>query len=176
MASAFGHAIAAVGIGKLFPQKIMHSKVYVLGATSAILPDLDIISYHFGLYDLSIWTHRGITHSFFAAFLWAGILLLIFHWKQAKKAKIVLFNYYFIATASHGFLDALTNGGDGVAFLAPFSDERIFLPFRPIQVSPIGISNFFSEWGISVLKSEFIFIMLPSLALFLIGKLINKKI
>jgi len=26
---------------------------------------------------------------------------------------------------------------------------RIFLPFKPIQVSPIGISNFFTEWGVS---------------------------
>jgi hypothetical protein len=33
---------------------------------------------------------------------------------------------------------------------------RIFLPFKPIQVSPIGISNFFTEWGFRMIVSELI--------------------
>ena len=53
----------------------------------------------------------------------------------------------FMATASHGVLDAMTDGGSGVAFLAPFDDTRYFLPWRPIPVSPIGVSRFFSGAG-----------------------------
>ena len=54
-----------------------------------------------------------------------------------------------MSCASHALLDAMTNGGLGVAVYWPFSLKRIFLPFKPIQVSPIGISNFFTEWGVS---------------------------
>ena len=45
--------------------------------------------------------------------------------------------------ASHGVLDALTDGGPGVAFLAPFDDTRYFFPWRPIRVSPLW-RGFFS--------------------------------
>jgi len=49
-----------------------------------------------------------------------------------------------------------------VAFLAPFDDRRFFFPFRPIQVSPIGIARFFSARGLAVLRSELVWVWLPS--------------
>lgn len=176
MASVFGHAIAAIGIGKLFPKKVITPKVYVLGAVSSMLPDLDVMAYKFGLYGDSMWNHRGITHSFFAALLWAIILLMVYHRSQRRRTKIRLGFYYFIATASHGILDAMTTGGDGISFFAPFNTERYFLPWRYIQVSPLGIKNFFSEWGVEVLQSEFVYILLPSLVLGLVGNFLNKKV
>ena len=38
----------------------------------------------------------------------------------------------------HGLLDALTDGGLGVALAWPWSDARIFAPWRPLPVAPIG--------------------------------------
>src|SRR6266540_4876570 len=35
----------------------------------------------------------------------------------------------------HGFFDAMTNGGLGVAFFAPFDSRRYFLAFRPLEVA-----------------------------------------
>src|SRR5678815_3579050 len=64
-------------------------------------------------------------------------------------------------TASHGLLDALTNGGRGIGFFAPFSNHRYFFPWRPIQVSPIGV-GFFSPRGLRVLASEAGWIWVPS--------------
>jgi inner membrane protein len=72
--------------------------------------------------------------------------------------------YLFLAIASHGMLDALTNGGLGVAFLAPFSSGRYFFPWRPILVSPISVHRFFSERGVAVLTSELVIVWLPSIA------------
>jgi inner membrane protein len=69
--------------------------------------------------------------------------------------------YLFLATASHGVLDAATDGGLGVALLAPFDAERVFFPFRPIAVSPIGASAFVSARGAAVLASELLWIWLP---------------
>jgi inner membrane protein len=120
--------------------------------------------------------HRGITHSFsFACVLGVLVALVFFrdvpffsaHW-------LLLASYFFVVTASHALLDALTNGGLGVALLAPFSNDRYFFPWRPIQVSPIGI-GFFSERGWRVMLSELKWIWLPSGMLFLLSILLRRR-
>jgi inner membrane protein len=68
------------------------------------------------------------------------------------------FAYFFTATASHSVLDAMTNGGLGVAFFSPFSKDRYSLPWRPIRVSPISLHRFFSGRGYAVLQSELLWI------------------
>ena len=69
----------------------------------------------------------------------------------------------FAATASHALLDMLTDGGLGVALFAPVSNARLFFPWRPVTVSPIG-AGFFSAQGAAVLLSEFVWVWLPVLA------------
>jgi len=51
--------------------------------------------------------------------------------------------FFFPLTASHGLLDAFTNGGLGIAFLAPLYNERYFIPWTPIEVSAMGLADFF---------------------------------
>jgi membrane-bound metal-dependent hydrolase YbcI (DUF457 family) len=63
--------------------------------------------------------------------------------------------YLFVCALSHPLLDALTNGGRGVALLSPFSNHRYFFPWRPIEVSPIGALD------LGVLWSEVRWIWLP---------------
>ena len=55
----------------------------------------------------------------------------------------------------------MTTGGEGVGFFIPFDNSRYFFSLRPIKVSPIGINEFFSEWGINVLLSELKYIGVP---------------
>ena len=85
-----------------------------------------------------------------------------------------LFLWFTAVTASHGLLDALTNGGRGIAFFAPFSDHRYFFPWRPIQVSPIGV-GFFSPRGLRVLASEAQWIWLPSAIIAVSARLIRRR-
>jgi len=177
MASAFGHAALVLGGHKLFASKTMTRTVLLLGITSAVLPDLDVFFHHFtgsSHFAYDYFGHRGITHSIFYAILWAASLVAIFHRKSKDNLTIGIF--YFLCTISHGVLDAMTTGGDGIGFLLPFSTERFFTPFRLIQVSPIGISRFFSEWGVRVLKSEFIYIGIPSILFYFTGLILNKKV
>jgi inner membrane protein len=75
----------------------------------------------------------------------------------------------FMSTISHGVLDAMTTGGLGVAFLSPFSNERFFFEWRVIQVSPIGVSSFFSEWGVRVLSSELVYVWFPCALIAAVG-------
>ena len=91
------------------------------------------------------------------------------------KKGILLILFFTICTASHAVLDALTTGGLGVAFFSPFDSTRYFFPWRPIQVSPIGVERFFSEKGIKVLLSEFVWIVIPSTVYILITIYIKRR-
>jgi len=175
MASAFGHAASIVGLKQLFPNKTFGKKALFIGIVSSILPDIDVLAYKFGITAPDILGHRGLTHSILFAALWSLLILFIFHQKE-KKNYLLLLVFYFLCTASHGFLDAMTNGGDGITFFLPFTSERYFLPWQVIQVSPIGLEHFFSEWGIEVLISEFKYIGIPSLLLFGLGTFLNKSV
>jgi len=70
--------------------------------------------------------------------------------------------YFFVVTASHVVLDAITDGGRGIAFFAPLDTTRYFFPWRPVHVSPISIRAFFSNRGLQILRSELVFIWLPT--------------
>ena len=71
--------------------------------------------------------------------------------------------FLFLVTASHGILDAFTNGGLGVAFFAPFSGERFFFPVRPIEVSPLSLDRFLTARGLAILASEVRWVWIPAL-------------
>ncbi len=55
--------------------------------------------------------------------------------------------------ASHGLLDAMTDGGKGVALLWPLTTKRFFFAWRPIPVAPIG-AGFLSLRGLRVALVE----------------------
>ncbi len=176
MASAFSHAIASVAIGKISFIKNIDKKFWLLGIFCAVIPDADAIGFKLGIAYESLWGHRGITHSFFFAALLAFAVTYFFYEKEKTGSNrwFSLFAFFFFATTSHSVLDAMTTGGLGVAFFAPFDNTRFFFPFRPIKVSPIGIASFFSEWGWRVLKSEFVWVWIPSFVVIGISHSVKK--
>ncbi len=52
-----------------------------------------------------------------------------------------------------------------MAFLAPFSNDRFFFPFQPIEVSPINPARFLTGRGLEVLYSEILYVWVPSMLL-----------
>jgi inner membrane protein len=157
LASGFSHAIAALSIGTCFYRPGMPKRVGVAGAVCSVVPDLDVIGFRFGIHYGDFWGHRGFTDSFlFAALLATLVAILTFRKVSSETSLLCVWIYLFLATASHGFLDAMTDGGLGVAFFSPFNNDRYFLPWRPIRVSPIGVGRFFTERGLAVLQSELI--------------------
>ncbi|MCL4131465.1 UNVERIFIED_CONTAM: hypothetical protein GTU68_035463 [Idotea baltica] len=163
MATLFTHAFSAVVIhaGRLSKRKSFG--VLLIGAISAALPDIDVITFSFGIPYGSMWGHRGFTHSIFFAVIWSGFVALILRNIGWKISFYWTMGFLFLCTASHGVLDAMTTGGKGVAFFAPWDTERYFLPWRWIKVSPIGITNFKGEWAKAVLLSEFYLVWIPGL-------------
>ena len=164
MASAFSHALAAGALGAAFYRPGWPARFWILGATCAVIPDADVFGAAAGIPFESALGHRGLSHSLvFAAGLAAVVVALGFPRDSTGDARGRLWLYFFLATTSHGVLDALTNGGPGIAFFLPFDDTRYFFPFRPILVSPIGVGAFFSEWGLRVIRNEAVWIGLPCL-------------
>ncbi len=170
MASAFAHALTAYSLNKIACPALNNKRFLFFVIISSILPDLDVLGFRFGIAYGDLWGHRGLTHSLFFAVIWALLLWALLRssvdYKQTpflSKTGFIAIIILFLSTASHGLLDAMTNGGLGVAFFSPFDNTRYFLPWQPIQVSPIGIRDFFSVYGLRVILSELIWIGLPCL-------------
>ena len=178
MASVFTHALVGVALGRIFRfEGETRARFWILSAACAVLPDADVVGLFFGIRYGDAFGHRGFSHSLLFALLSACLVVLVFFRAPVphdhvdtdaeaaaavrKRVKLRLILYFFLVTASHALLDALTNGGLGVAFFAPFDPTRYFFPFRPVEVSPIGISSFFSSWGLAVIRSELLWIWLP---------------
>jgi len=176
MASLFGHAFIAIALGKSFSRNQQTWKLILIAIVCAIIPDADVIGFQFGIPYSSFWGHRGFSHSLLFALLFSILVTAIFYRKQffSKKGFILLL-FFFLCVASHSVLDALTNGGYGVAFFSPFDNSRYFFPFTPIKVSPIGVLRFFSERGVYVIRNEIIWIGIPGFIYMIIAFLVRKK-
>jgi inner membrane protein len=195
MPTIFSHALAASAAGQWWGRRLP-AGFWTWTAVCAMLPDVDVIAFSFGVPYDDMFGHRGITHSvFFAAIAGAVVALHLLHRPDADSHRpaadshrpaadshrpaadshrvMLLVLWFAGVTASHGLLDALTNGGRGIAFFAPFSDHRYFFPWRPIQVSPIGV-GFFSARGLRVLASEAGWIWLPSAIIAVCARLIRR--
>ena len=176
VASVFSHAVAALSIGACFYRPGTHKRVWVVGAVCSMIPDLDVIGFRFGIRYGDFWGHRGFTHSLlFAAVVASAVSATGFRRVLPGLGRFPMWMYFFLATASHGLLDALTDGGLGVAFFAPFDNHRYFLPWRPIHVSPIGAGRFFTHRGLEVLQSELLWIWLPAALLALSVWLMRRR-
>ena len=174
MASVLSHAVAASAITAVFYRPGVPKRVWIAGIACSVIPDLDVIGFRFGIQYGDFWGHRGFTHSLLFAALLAAVLTVIAK-IQLGITRFSLFAYLFLATASHGVLDAMTNGGLGVGFLLPFDNRRSFLPWRPIRVSPIGVTRFFSARGFAVLQTELVWVWLPSI-LIIAAAVISRRV
>jgi inner membrane protein len=176
MASLPSHAIAALGLGAFFYKPGIPKRVWVVGAVCSVIPDIDVIGFWFGIRYGDFWGHRGFTHSLvFAAVLASAVVLVGFRGGLPNISRLSVWTYLFLATASHGFLDAMTDGGLGVAFFAPFDNHRYFLPWTPIRVSPIGLGRFFTSRGAAVIRSELLWIWVPVGALVVSALLLRSR-
>ena len=163
MASGFGHLAVAYAMGKTLNPAWASTRFWVLTVLCCLLPDVDVLGLVMGIPYDHVLGHRGITHSVVFAIM-VGIVMprvLTSGFSCSTYRYSTLAVYFSLVTLSHGVLDALTDGGLGIAFFAPFDATRYFFPWRPIAVSPIGISEFFSHWGLSVLLTEGIWIGIP---------------
>ena len=154
----------------------MRARFWLAAVVCAVLPDIDVIGFGLGVHYGDMLGHRGFTHSLLFALVVAVVTVaLVFRDAQPlSKMWFRLVTCFFVVTASHGVLDALTNGGLGVAFFAPFNSTRYFFPWRPIQVSPIGLDFFSSHRAVAVIVSEIQWVWIPSALIFMAASIVRK--
>lgn len=171
MPTTLTHALIGLGAATVFAARSMPPSFYGLAVALSLLPDLDVVSFRLGIPYNSRFGHRGFSHSLCCAVLVSLVVAALassyygVSWWQ-------LGGFSLIVVVVHSLLDAITNGGCGIAFFSPFNDRRYFLPFRPVQVSPIGLAVF-SRWGLRALLSEVVWIWLP-LALLVIAVVLKR--
>ena len=147
-----------VGLGEAVPARLLGA-----GIVASMLPDLDVAAFRLGIPYSADLGHRGFTHSLAFALgvaLAGGVGHRLLRARFAPAAC-----FLFLAVASHPLLDALTNGGLGVAWLWPLSSERFFAPFRPIRVAPISLRALLSTRGLAVIASELEYVWVPCAAI-----------
>lgn len=173
MCSVLTHPAVPVALVTLLPQETLSPTVLLVGVACSVIPDLDVIGFRFGITSDHMLGHRGLTHSIvFAAALGALLTYTLFGTSHPDLWAVCLF--LFLSTLSHPLLDMLTNGGRGVALLAPFSNARYFFPWRPIEVSPVSVRRFFSGRGVAIIRSELRWVWLPAAAVVILGMMVRR--
>ena len=165
MCTAITHAFVALAAGKACFNRPMPAKFWLLAAGCSAGPDLDVGLMHWGVPYESFFGHRGFFHSITFALILA---IIVVSWAFRREASWFgrrwwrLLAFFFLLTASHGFLDMFTDGGLGIAFFAPFDNTRYWMPWRPIHVSAFGIGSLFTRRGAQVMLSELYWVWLPA--------------
>jgi inner membrane protein len=163
MPTLFSHPAMPLALRFGLGREAVSRELLVLGMAASALPDLDVVAFSFGIPYAAELGHRGFSHS--PAFAALVALLGACAYRKLGCSFGKAFWFLFLATASHGVLDAFTTGGLGIALFWPFSGERYFAPFQVITVSPIGISRFLTRRGVRVLVSELTWVWLPAVLL-----------
>jgi len=160
MSSPLTHPAPVLALGVALGLRRIPVRLFMAAVVFSLLPDLDAAGFRLGISYGSWLGHRGFSHSLFFALLCGVFGAWIAPWLKASR--LLSGAVIFLAVASHIALDALTNGGLGVAAFWPFSDARHFFPWQPIQVSPLNPKAFFmTQKGVRVIASEFRWVWLP---------------
>jgi len=158
MPTLFTHAVVPIAWRVATRRQPPSGRAVAAAIALTLLPDADVIAFVLGIPYGSPFGHRGFTHSVAFAAIAALLAAIWLQPARGRRGATVLF--LFVAAVSHPLLDALTDGGLGVALLWPWSDARWFAPWRPLSASPIG-PGFFSRQGLAVIVSELLWLWLP---------------
>jgi inner membrane protein len=159
MATIYTHAVVGLGMCKLGFSRPLPAVFWLLVGFLPIVPDFDVFSSaRYG----AIYGHRGFTHTLFFA-LMLGLIASAATHRFLKIDFGSLSLLFFLIVASHGLLDACTNGGEGIPFFWPISDHR-FGPWGPIHVSDIGFELPDPRTSRAI-RSELLWVWLPTVLL-----------
>lgn len=175
MPSCISHAVVGACAGAAVSNGTAPRRLMLFSILAAMAPDVDVLSFPFNLPRDNLFSHRGIFHSIFFAAL-AGLLFAWLFWRReqiSSRAKWFFSGYFFMVILLHGVLDAFTNGGEGVAFFAPFIDKRIFFNFTPIEVSPVNPLVFLHGPGAEILANELAWVWMPALGVAILVRMLR---
>jgi inner membrane protein len=155
MATIYTHAVVGLGIAQVYVPGRRRWLYWIVAALVAVSPDFDVF---FTAAYGSILGHRGLTHTLIFS-LWMGLFAASLTFRPLRSNLWVLTGIFFLATASHGLLDALTRGGGNIPFFWPLSDEQ-YGNWGPIPVSDLAF-QLPDPRRSRALRSELVWVWLP---------------
>ena len=178
MPTAITHALVGASMSILRERSVSPIKLLLIASALAVMPDIDVLGYRSGIPYSDMLGHRGLTHSLPFA---AGIALLVALVAFPEVPRFSKHYWYlalllFVATASHGILDAFTDAGLGVGFFIPFDETRYFAPWRPLTTSPLSVMSFFSKSGGAILINELKWIGIPIVVFVMVSILVRRML
>lgn len=146
--ASLGHIAVGLLAARFDPRgsSFLHGSVF--WSALSMSPDLDVVAFAFHIPYSDPFGHRGASHSLLVAAI-AALSVAALHRRHFAR----MFLLGALVVGSHGILDAFTDGGLGIALAWPFSNARIFAPWRPIPVAPIGL-GYLSARGLLVAAVE----------------------
>jgi len=168
MPTEFTHLFVSGWLGKTWTDHPMPRRFWALAAACSIIPDIDIIGFYFGIRYTDLFGHRGFTHSLSFALL-VSVLVVVLGFPEVVRFTKQWFSlalFFFLATASNGFLDSMSDKGLGVGFFMPFDNARYVMFWRPLTAWPLRPSGIFRLAGLKILLNEIFWIWLPLLVVY----------
>jgi membrane-bound metal-dependent hydrolase YbcI (DUF457 family) len=169
MAYFLTHIFITTSLVFLYREKGQRFLLFLMICVAAILPDVDVF---FSDSRSNLFSHRGVTHSFFFI-LFISTVFSVFFWGKVKNFLQILFVFFifFIAGFSHIILDLMTEDVKGVCLYCPFDESRTMLSFKPFKsfvLSSGGPSRkLMSGTMIQFLLPEIIYVWVPSIIAFI---------
>src|SRR4051794_5934487 len=117
MPTTLTHALVGLGLAEVFAARPMPSAFYGLSAALSLAPDLDVVAFRFGIPYGSRFGHRGFSHSLCCATL-LSLLVAALGSSYFSVPGWLLASFAWVVVVVHSLLDALTDGGMGIAFFA----------------------------------------------------------
>jgi len=156
MPTIFSHAAIGFAANRLCDRELRDDPRFLgLSLLLPVLPDVDVIAFTWVPYD-HLLGHRGLSHSLLFALV-SGLLGAAACGGLRAKFRggwAGLAAFFFLITATHGLLDAMTTGGLGIAFLSPIDPTRYWLGWRPIPVSAISPGHLLTPYMLKLLLVE----------------------
>jgi inner membrane protein len=156
VATIYSHAVVGAGLARLYAARPMPWAYWGLAVILPTLPDLDVFS--MAAYGDPL-GHRGITHSLLFALLLgtaaAGVTFSSFRTRWWSLAILL-----FVIIASHGVLDAMTRGGEGIPFCWPFGGR--YGNWGPLPLSDIAFDLPDPRHSLAV-RAELAWVWLPTI-------------
>jgi inner membrane protein len=170
MPTVITHGVIGIGAALAAAGPALSPRLAGFAVVCSVLPDADVAGLFLGVPYNHFFGHRGFFHSLLFALI-VGVIAGAVYVKGREPSgrdRLLYVGLFSAIAASHVLLDAMTNGGLGIALLSPLDTSRYFLPWTPIEVAPIGVRAFLSEWGVLVLVSECLWVWLPLAGIILV--------
>src|SRR5215510_4509229 len=101
MCSVLTHPAVPLALSVFLPPGTASTPLLLTGVACLVIPDLDVLSFQFGIRYNALLGHRGLSHSIVFAVVLSAMLTLTLVCQRFEGSGII-FCFLFVSTLSHG--------------------------------------------------------------------------